>query len=189
MKINTILSVLEIAQRLDRIKNLKRAVFVAALTAAVIQGHVLAQNEPPPAPQPPSSPWQKPFFELITDEAWTALQDGKYETASAKAAECVAKCETVANHIQAKLESEKASLPKGAVTEADRKRIANYQVLHDVATCLWIKGQAEEKLGHKAEARKAYTQAGKYSYARSSRPTGESFWSPAEKASEQLGKL
>ena len=105
-----------------------------------------------------------------------------------KAGECVAKCGTVADQIQANLESAKATLPKGRVSEADRKRIAKYQVLHDVATCLLIKGQAEEKLGHKAEARKAYTQARKYSQARISKPDGELFWSPAEKASEALSK-
>ena len=94
----------------------------------------------------------------------------------------------MADQIQANLESAKATLPKGRVSEADRKRIAKYQVLHDVATCLLIKGQAEEKLGHKAEARKAYTQARKYSQARISKPDGELFWSPAEKASEALSK-
>ena len=46
-----------------------------------------------------------------------------------------------------------------------------------------------EKLGHKAEAKKAYTEAKKFTRARSSRPKGDSFWSPAEKASEHLARL
>ncbi|MBI3850312.1 MAG: hypothetical protein HY298_08495 [Verrucomicrobia bacterium] len=168
--------------------NPKLAVLIAALAVAAFLGEAIAQNEPAPAPQPPSSPWQKPFAEQATEEAWTAFKDGQYEAASVKAGECIAKCETVADQIEATLESARIVLPKGAVSQEDRKRIARYQVLHDVATCLWIKGQAEEKLGHQAEAKKAYTQAIKYSHARSSRPTGDSFWSPAEKAAEALAK-
>jgi hypothetical protein len=188
MKTKTIAGVIQASRKLERMKNPKLAVLIAALSVAVFLREAGGQDEPPPAPQPPSSPWQKPFSEQATEEAWAALQDGKYETASAKAGECIAKCETAADQIQAKLESEKTVLPKGAVSEADRKRIAMYQVLHDVATCFLIKAQAEEKLDHKAEAKKAYIQARKYTQARSSRPTGESFWSPAEKASEALSK-
>lgn len=189
MKTTTISKMIKTVRKPDRMKNPKLSLFLAMLTIALFQGAVRAQNEAPPAPPPSSSPWQKPFSEQATEEAWAALIAGEYQTASAKAAECIAKCETVANQIEARLESEKVVLPKGTVSAADRNRIAKYQVLNDVATCLWIKGQAEEKLGHKAEARKAYTQATKYSQARSARPTGESFWSPADKASERLGKL
>jgi tetratricopeptide (TPR) repeat protein len=169
--------------------NLKVSVLVLALLLASLDKPVFGQNEPPPAPQPPASPWQPPRCEQATDAAWNAFQAGQYESALTNAEQCIAAAGKVADQIQNTLDAEKATLPKGAVSTPDKERIAQYSVLHDVATCFLIKGWAQEKLGHKEEARKAYTAAKKYQHARSSRPGGNSLWSPAEKAEERLANL
>jgi tetratricopeptide (TPR) repeat protein len=158
-----------------------------AITCGGNQG--CAQSEPVPS-LPPSSrkPLNEPLHEKFTADAWTAFQTGKYEAAITNADLCISRFAEAANKIQAVLDSEKASLPTGAVSDDDKKRLAQYQILHDVATCFLIKGWAEEKLGHKEAARKAYTEATKYTLARSSKPTGQTFWSPAQKASEHLPK-
>ncbi len=169
---------------LNRMKNPKLAALIAAFSIAGCWLPAGAQNDA--APPLPASRWEKPLHEKAADEAWAAFQAGRYATAITNADQCIARFGEAANRIQAILESEKATLPTGRVSEADKKRIASYQILHDVATCFLIKGWAEEKLGHRAEARKAYAETKKYTYARSSRPTGNSFWSPAEKASEPL---
>ena len=168
-------------------KNLQLAVLITALSAAAFGNPLCAQNEPAPPP-PPTSPWQTPFHEQATDAAWAAFHDGQFAAAITNAEQCIARFGEAANRSQAVLDSKKVTLPTGAVSEAERKRIAQYGILHDVATCFLIKGWAEEKLGHKAEAKKAYAEAQKYTHARSSRPSGDSFWSPAEKASESLNK-
>lgn len=167
--------------------NRKLASLITALSIAGCCQSACAQDASAPAPRASDrSPWNEPLNEKFTTEAWVAFQAGQYRTAITNADQCIARFGEVANRSQAILESEKATLPTGTVSEADKKLIAPYQILHDVATCFLIKGWAEEKLGHKEEAKKAYTEATKYTYARSSRPTGETFWSPAEKASERL---
>ena len=173
---------------LIRTRNIKTNTLIIFLALSItgFRPHACAQHEPSPAP---SVPLNEPLHEKFTTVAWAAFQAGQYATVITNADQCVARFGEAANRIQAILESEKATLPTGPVSEANQKRIAPYQMLHDVATCFLIKGWAEEKLGHKEEARKAYTEAKKYRYARSSRPKGESFWSPAEKASERLAKL
>ena len=145
-----------------------------------------AQDKPTLAQYGPVAP---ALYETAMRAAWTNFQSGEYETAITNAETCIAAFGQGANQIQSVREKEKTIFPVGKVSKADKERITRDQILHDVATCFLIKGWAEEKLGHKEEARKAYTEARKYPLARSSMPTGESFWSPAEKASESLAKL
>ena len=174
-------------------KNSNFAVLIAALFAAGLGSNSCAQNEPAPGPpSPPKSsrpPLSEPFHQKVTADAWAAFQAGQYAAAITNADRCIGIFGEAAHRSQAVLDSEKVTLPTGAVSEAERKRIAPYQMLHDVATCFLIKGWAEEKLGHKAEAKNAYKEAKKFTHARSSRPKGDSFWSPAEKAAEHLAGL
>jgi hypothetical protein len=149
----------------------------------------LAQGEPPPAPPLPSWPMQKPINEQATADAWTAFRSGDYSNAISKAEQCISRFRDAADRIQAILESNKTEFPKGQVPAAEKQRIANYQILHDVATCFLIKGWSEEKLEHKDEAKKAYAETKKYTRARAANPNEESFWSPAEVASNRLEKM
>lgn len=171
------------------VKNSTLAAFVVCLAMAAFGNGAPAQNVPTPAPPLPATPFQKPINEQATAEAWTAFQSGDNATAIAKADVCISRFGKAADRIETILETNKVSLPSGQVSQAEKKRITRYQILNDVATCLLIKGWAEEKLGHVAEAKRAYTKARKYTQARTTSPNEESFWSPADAASERLTKL
>ena len=161
-----------------------------ALLLFVAAGFTLgAQNETSPAPAQDATPCQKALHATATAAAWAAYQSGHYESAITNADECIARYGEASQRSEAVLKDKKISLPTGAVSEAEKQRIAPYQILHDVATCFLIKGWAEEKLGHKDQAKEAHAEAKKLTLARSSVPGGESFWSPAEKASESLARL
>jgi hypothetical protein len=171
-------------------KNSSFTVLLAVLLAAGFGIDACAQGEPASEPSPAMDssrpPLSEPLHQKYTADAWTAFENGHYAAAITNADLCVARFGEAANRSQAALDSAKVILPTGVVTEAERKCIAQYGILQDVATCLLIKGWAEEKLGHTTEARKAYTEARKLTYARSSRPKGDSFWSPSENAAGHL---
>lgn len=166
---------------------------IAALITMGFGARLYAQNEPPlePSPARDSSrpPLSEPLHQKYTTDAWVAFQKGHYEAAITNADLCIARFGEAATRSQAALDSKKVILPTGPVSEAERKRIVQYEILNDVATSYLLKGWAEEKLGHTVEARKAYMEAKKLTHARSSRPTGDAFWSPAENASGHLASL
>jgi hypothetical protein len=170
-------------------KNSTLAALIAGFAIAVCGNGARAQNAPIPAPPLPATPGQKPINEQATDEAWAAFHSGDNATAIARADECISRFGDAADRIESILETNAVSLPNGHVTTAEKKRIARYQILHDVATCYLIKGWAEEKLGHIEQAKNAYSGAQKYTQARTTSPNEESFWSPADAASERLTKL
>jgi len=145
-----------------------------------------AQNHPVASTPTPSTPGPLATNVQITLEAWTAFRAGDNETAFAKADQCIRQFRDVADRIQTRLDAEKQSLPKGKASPTDKKRVDQYEVLHNVARCFLIKGLAEEKLNHLEAARTAYAEAKKYKHARIHDPATDSFWSPAEKAAERL---
>jgi hypothetical protein len=65
---------------------------------------------------------------------------------------------------------------------------ATYTALNDVATCYYLQGIAAERLARLADARRAYTVAAQFTYARCSSPSGWR-WSPSRAAAEQLRTL
>ncbi len=79
-------------------------------------------------------------------------------------------------------------VPTGAVNDEEKKRIDSHGLLNDVGACYFIKGQAAEKLGRKDEAKQAYGEAKKLTYARVWDPKGW-YWSTAEGATERLNAL
>lgn len=174
-------------------KTSKLSICIAALIAMGLGGRLCAQNEPPPEPSPARDssrpPLTEPLHQKYTTDAWVAFQKGQYDAAITNADLCIARFGEAAARSQAALDAGKVTLPTGNVSEAERKCIAQYAILNDVATCHLIKGWAEEKLGHKLEARKAYLEAKNLTLARCSRPNGDSFWSPAENASGHLAGL
>ena len=167
----------------------KIAALVLALSTTSVWSYADPQSEPAPAPPKPATRWQQPLHQQATAESLAAFRTGENETAITKANECIARFADAANRIQDILAEQKATLPTGKVSEADKRSIARYQILHDVATCFLIKAWAEEKLGHKDAARKAYVEAGKYTFARMKEGTEDLFTSPAEIASERLSHL
>lgn len=126
----------------------------------------------------------------LTNEAWKAYDNKKYEQAIKKAEECIKEFERDAIPEQKELEKSNAPLPPlGKVSEEEKKTIFNRGLLNDVATCWLIKGLSLEKLGRIQEAIKAYCKAAKFTYARTYDPSWDGFWSPSKKAKNSLSYL
>lgn len=170
-------------------KNPQLAAIFVTLTLGKLIASGWAGDAPSSSPPLPASPAQRPINRQATADAWTALRAGDYGLALTKANECIDRFQGAADGIQTLLEKDRTTLPTGAASSADRQRIDQYQILHDVATCLLIKAWAEEHRGRKGEAIKAYAKVKKYSYARATEHAGEPFWSPSEIASQHLSRL
>jgi hypothetical protein len=154
-----------------------------AILAALVSVQALAQTNKPSLSNPTNS-----INEKAITTAWDALGSGKYETAITNANLWINKFHVQATQLQEKLQKEKADLPTGAVSDEAKAKINENGVLNNVAACYFIKGDAADKLGRTEEARKAYAEAKKLTYARVWDPQGW-FWSPADAASDKLSAL
>jgi tetratricopeptide (TPR) repeat protein len=130
----------------------------------------------------------KSLNERATAAAWVALDGEKFEAAIKSADECIGEFRGAAKRAQEKLEKERAVIPAKPTTEEQKQKIFENGLLNDVATCYFIKGRAAEKLGRKEDAKKAYEEARKLTYARTWDAQGW-FWSPAESAADRLDAL
>jgi glucan-binding YG repeat protein len=127
--------------------------------------------------------------EKLTSAAWKALEKKSFREAIANADKCIESFEASAVKQQGQLEKAGARVPKGEVTEEEKKVVHKNGVLNDVGTCYFIKGKAHEGLTEKNAAVSAYKAAAKLTYARTWDPAGPWFWSPAEAAMERLEEL
>ena len=124
----------------------------------------------------------------LTTKAWEEY-DRKSHADAVKAAErCITAFEASANKVQEKLEKEKVKTPVGEVSPEEKTAIEANGLLNDVGACYVIKGLSLAKLKKTAEARAAFQAAEKLTHARVWDAKGW-FWSPAEKATEELLKL
>lgn len=126
--------------------------------------------------------------EELTSAAWKALDLDNFREAIAKADKCIEAFEASALKIQKQLESAGTRVPKGDVTEEEKKAVHQNGLLNDVATCYFIKGKSFEGLKQKQSAIIAYKATARFTHARTWDPKGW-FWSPAEAATERLEEL
>lgn len=125
----------------------------------------------------------------LTSSAWDLYNGKKYNEAIGKAKECVDQFGSSAMTEQKKLADANTALPPtGSVPDDQYKEIIARGTLNDVGTSWYIIGSSYEKLGNKEEAKKAYAQAAKFTYARCWDPKGW-FWSPSQEASARLEGL
>jgi len=162
--------------------NTKKNLLVAILVG-LVSFQVLAQTNKPSASNPTNA-----LNEKVITAAWEALTGGKNEAAITNANQYIAGFHVQATQLEEKLQKEKADLPTGAVSDDVKNKIMENGVLNNVAACYFIKGDAAEKLGRIEDARNAYTEAKKLTYARVWDPQGW-FWSPADAAGEKLNAL
>ena len=116
----------------------------------------------------------------LTSKAWEALNAGDHAMVKAYTDKCIEMYLTKAKEMQAGL----TALPTGSQEE-----VSKYWALNDVGTCLFIKGQALQKKGDKAGAKKAFkTLVDDLKYAQCWDAKGW-FWSPAGAAKKTLVEL
>ena len=132
----------------------------------------------------------EPLNVKLTNAAWAALGHNEFEKAIDEARKCIEVFKIEANEQQARLvKTGTPNPPKGgSFSESQSAEIHSRGLLNDVAASYFITGQALEKLGRKGEARKAYLESARYTYARVWDPRGW-FWSPAEASEKRLQKL
>jgi len=149
-----------------------------------------AQAETPAAPPaaPTPAPAALPQSVELTSKAWDALGKNSHAEAIKIADECLTAFAASAKALQEQLVKDKATTPVGEVTPEEKKTLESHWPLNDVAACYIIKGLSLLELKKKDEARDAFTAAAKLSHARVWDPQGW-FWSPADKANEELEKL
>ncbi len=122
----------------------------------------------------------------LTTEAWEAFNKSDFDTAIARAESCINEFKGAADKEQERLDKNHfPAPPTGTVSESDKKVIGARGLLNDVATCFFIKGRSAENLERRGDAKAAYQEASKYTYARCWDPKGW-FWSPSEAALDRL---
>jgi tetratricopeptide (TPR) repeat protein len=140
----------------------------------------------PPAPTP--APAALPQNVELTSKAWDAFGKNNHAEAIKIADECITAFGASAKALQEQLVKDNATTPVGEVTPEEKKTLESHGPLNDVAACYVIKGLSLLELKKKDDAREAFQAAAKLSHARVWDPQGW-FWSPADKASEELEKL
>lgn len=115
--------------------------------------------------------------ETLTTKAWMALKEGDIEAVLAYTNKCVELYAEQAQKMQASLED----YPQGSNDD-----IFSYWALNDVATSLFIQGEAYRQAGMTDEAKDAFVKVvNDYTYGQSWDPKGW-FWKPAEASKEKL---
>jgi tetratricopeptide (TPR) repeat protein len=124
--------------------------------------------------------------EIYTALAWSAYNRGAYEKAILLANKCVDPFLKSAQETQAELVKRRAVIGNGVVSGDMKERIHRNGVLNDVATCLYIIGEAAFQLNNRKGAAAAYGQCSRLTYGRCFDPEGPWFWSPAQVSSDRL---
>ena len=148
---------------------------VGLCTASSFPCAGLAQDEPGFVLLRPRAPSQGPNSAAITEQAWNALREKRYDRVMALANECIRKF------------SPKAVRQQGSLLDFPKQQEAfKYSALNDVATCLFIKGRAYEEQRKFDSAKQVYTEIlEQYGFAQCWDPQGW-FWSVASAAMDQL---
>ena len=115
--------------------------------------------------------------ETLTTKAWQALAENDIEAVLAYTNKNM---ELYAEQAQ-KMQSSLKDYPKGSNDE-----VFGYWALNDIATILYIQGEAYRKANMNEEAKKAFKKVvEEYSYGQAWDPKGW-FWKPAEASKEKL---
>ena len=118
--------------------------------------------------------------ETLATKAWGVLKDGDLEAVLAYTNKCI---ELYADQAK-KMQSSLTAYPTGS-----NDQIFAYWALNDVATSLFIQGEAYRKANKKEEALAAYKRAvNEFSYGQAWDPQGW-FWKPAEAAQEKISMI
>lgn len=118
--------------------------------------------------------------ETLATKAWAALKEGDLDAVLAYTNKCLEMYTGQAQKMQSSLED----YPQGS-----NDQIFSYWALNDVATSLFIQGEAYRKAEKLDEAKKAYKRViSEFTYGQAWDTQGW-FWKPAEAAAEKLAMI
>lgn len=116
----------------------------------------------------------------LTTKAWKVLADGDIEAVLAYTNKCI------------ELYAEQAKKMQGSMQDyatGSNEHVFSYWALNDVATCLFIQGEAYRKASMNDEAKAVYQKIiSEYSFGQTWDPKGW-FWKPSEAAKEKLAMI
>ncbi|NLE64314.1 MAG: tetratricopeptide repeat protein [Elusimicrobia bacterium] len=117
----------------------------------------------------------------LATKAWQALAANDLDAVLAYTNKCIEMYAGNAKQMQAEL----TEYPVG-----DDQKIFSYWALNDVATSLFIQGEAYRKAGKIEEAKAAFNQIiSEYSFGQTYDVGNKAFWKPAEAAKEKLDMI
>jgi tetratricopeptide (TPR) repeat protein len=117
----------------------------------------------------------------LATKAWQALSDGNLEGVLAYTNKCLELYAEQARTMQAGLKE----YPAG-----EDQKIFSFWALNDVATCLFIQGEAYRKAGQKDKAKAAFERIIKeFSYGQCYDTKNKSFWKPVDGAKDKIDMM
>ncbi len=170
---------------------MKKLTFITALIALMAAGSVQAQEQAPVTMAAVSAPVAIPVeaaaspynfgdfrSSTLTTKAWKALADKNLQGVLVYTNKCLELYSEKAREMQASLKE----YPAG-----DEQKVFSFWALNDVATCLFIQGEAFRKGDNMDEAKKVYNRLmSEFTYGQAYDPGNKAFWKPAEAAKEKL---
>lgn len=117
----------------------------------------------------------------LATKAWKMLADKNLDGVLVYTNKCI------------ELYAEKARVMQASLKEypaGDDQKIFSFWALNDVATCVFIQGEAYRKADNMEEAKKAYSRVvSDFSFGQAYDPASKSFWKPAEASKEKLDMM
>ncbi len=117
----------------------------------------------------------------LTTKAWKALEDKNLEGVLVYTNKCI---ELYAEKARV-MQSELKEYPSG-----DDQKIFGFWALNDVATSIFIQGEAYRKADNIEEAKKAFNRViSEFGFGQAYDPANKAFWKPADAAKEKLDMI
>jgi tetratricopeptide (TPR) repeat protein len=156
---------------------MKKVLTICAMVlAATVAQHAFAQSSNQAAA--PAYNFGDHKSSTLATKAWGALNEKNPDAVLAYTNKCIELYASKAREMQAGLKE----APSG-----DQQKIFSLWALNDVATCLYIQGEAYRLSGDKAKAKEAYEKIlADYSFGQAWDPAQKLFWKPADAAKDKL---
>ncbi len=170
----------EVDQSLGSAKNLPAPEPVQTIPAPVVAPEVTSVPAPESIPEPATLGvynYGDYRSETLTIKAWKALEDRDLNAVLAYTNKCI----TLYSAEAIKMQKTLSEYPRGD------EKIFSYWALNDVATCLYIKGEALRRVKRMDEAKESFNIIiNELSYAQTYEPKNKTFWKPADGARDSI---
>ncbi|MGA2259473.1 MAG: hypothetical protein ABSG53_32765, partial [Thermoguttaceae bacterium] len=151
---------------------------------------ILAFLPKPPPPPPPPPPTRQELVAL----AWTANNEKQWDQVVELTTTVISDFEHPADKKQEEYTKQKEPLPKTGrvgvdLSDADEKRNHSFGLVNDVATALFLRGEANLNLGKQVEARADWKKVMTFTHAVTFDKVQKEFWRTSEGAENKLYQL
>ena len=161
---------------------MKKLMLICAIAVFVAAGTQLASAQSAQQAAPIFTPNFGDYRSVtLATKAWQALSEGNLEGVLAYTNKCLELYAEQARTMQAGLKE----YPAG-----EDQKIFSFWALNDVATCLFIQGEAYRKAGQKDKAKAAFERIIKeFSYGQCYDTKNKSFWKPVDGAKDKIDMM